>query len=593
MENVTKDDTKLVSLIPLEDSWFSEAKVSPAAKAHLESALKSLKSAKDPTPAFKLYGSDSAEELIRRFLDSVDWSRVIVPDGWKEYEYSRIAKAGRQGGHPSWDELEPLFFMYQTRLSSVNFVDEEVMQECIDDLLRCFHNQIVPVSVDLSLAKLLSKDKIFTTAAGCRDFNLKKTDLTAQLRAIGDLKSGLADHFRMYTFVKVTKNKPRLFMPGAFAHMIDQARYCVPRLECIQNDLRTRGAMSSMYSFGDKIGFDPLFHDIMPHKLEIALKHLKNILERNRLHLDLKKVKILYVQGDFEKMDTTTGTEQYKKLYLPQIDHTVDPKYRADQRRSMLLTTTVPIISPSGVMVDDHGTGSGMENTNEGECYCNKYYKKRCNKKFKRKMKRRLPHVIFVFGGDYINGDDSTTNLILYNVSDKDLELIKKLYQESAEEAAHECGFRINDKWRMDTHFGLYCQEGYWFTIDRNLHVTCDYMYPAALIINSIVDPLKEYKPADWDKDFRDCDVSEKLENGRYLPYFHKLIDFVDNGMKFPLLGRRERETYRILSKFERYRALQPQDERWNKTEFNLSSSRVLNYIAAKRHFKLRRLSRR
>jgi hypothetical protein len=592
MANVAQDVTSKVTLIPLEDSWFSEAKVSPVAKAHLESSLESLQSAQDHTPTFKLYGSDS-NEVIERFLDSVDWDNVIVPDGWKEYEYSRLKKAGPQGGHPSWKEMEPLFFLYQERLSPVSFVDQEIMQECIDDISRCFHQQIKPRNADSSLAKLISKDKIFNTAAGCRDFNLKKTSLIAQIHAVKDYESGLADHFRMYTFEKFQKQKPRIFMPGAFSHMIDQARYCVPRLERIQQDLRERGAYSSMYSFGDKIGFDPLFHDIMAAKFEIELKYLKRRLIQNRRRFDLKKVKILYVQGDFEKMDTTTGTDQYNKLYLPQTDHTVLPEFRADHRRSMLLTTTVPIISPSGVMIGDHGTGSGMENTNEGECYCNKYYKKRTNKKFSHKMKRKLPHVIYVFAGDFENGDDSTSNLIIYDVSDSDLEIIKSLYQAAAEEAARECGFRINDKWRMDCNFGLYCQEGYWFSIDSNLHVTCHYMYPAALILNSIINPLKEYSRADWDKDFRDIDVAEKLDNGKYLPYFTQLIDYVDNGMKYPLLGRRERETYRILSKFERYRALQSQDERWNKSEFNISSSPVLNYVMAKRNFKLRRLSRR
>lgn len=282
-------------------------------------------------------------------------------------------------------------------------------------------------------------------------------------------------------------------------------------------------------------------------------------------------------------MDTTTGVSQYDEIYLPIITEAYAEKDRNHIREASRQTVLMPIITPSGVIVDPHGTGSGMENTNDGEGNCNLYYGKRTEKLYVVKMKRRLPSVMYEFAGDYYNGDDSTRNIIFYDITDEQLASTQQYYMVSALQAAAECGFRINEKWRMDIHFGLYNQNGYWFKWDNDLNVACHYMYPAALILNSIINPEKEYSKSTWDKDYRDIDVTEKLDNGRYLPYFHELVHFVDNGMKFPLLGRNEMETNRILSKYERYRALQSLSERYNRQDWTLSKSATLNYVLSYR----------
>jgi hypothetical protein len=282
-------------------------------------------------------------------------------------------------------------------------------------------------------------------------------------------------------------------------------------------------------------------------------------------------------------MDTTTGLEQYDKLYLPLAEKCIAPEFREGFKEAMIQTVIMPIISPSGVMIGVHGTGSGMENTNNGESWCNLYYGTELLEKFQDYMSVKLPRVIYEVVGFYVNGDDSTFNIIFYDISDAEMDKAMKYFQSAAERTAKECGFRINDKWRMDEHFGLYNQNGYWFTINQDLTCTCTFIYPAALILNSIMNPEKQYTKASWDKDYRDLDVTEKLDNGRYLPYFHELIEFVDSGMKYHLLGRTENETRRILSKWDRYRALQSLSERYNRQDYNIATSPTVMFVLQSR----------
>jgi hypothetical protein len=584
MKSIAKQSSLgTTKIVPLTDEWFDAAKVSIDARLHLERSLRGLIKEQAPTPSFPLYGSRDSQSLITRFLDAVPWEQYDLPPGVKEYEYDRLKKVGPQGGHPAWKDVEPLFMLYQERLSPVSFLSARTIVECQNKYTSVYLDPIVPVDADLSLAQLLSHDKVMTTAAGCRDFNLKKTDPKAQDRAVHDIKTELFRKFRMYVFERYNKLKPRIFMPGPFSSMIDQASFIVPIMDRLQESLRS-DLDSPLYHFADKVGFDTMFHDFFAHHMEFALKRLRRRLQRMGIRYDLTNVRVLYVQGDFEKMDTTTGTEQYRKIYIPITEVAIHSAYRSAYAESMLQTTTMPIISPSGVMVGNHGTGSGMENTNDGEKVCNLYYGTETKHRFDNYMTSNYPHIIYEFAGDYYNGDDSTFNILLYDVSDEDVDIITTSFQQAAETVAQECGFRINDKWRMDTHFGLYNQNLYWFKFQKDNTVSCTYMYPASLILNSIINPEHQYTKSTWDKDFRDLDVTTKLDNGRYLPYFHLLIDFVDNGMRYRLFRHEEKETYRILRKYRKYRALQSLSERYNRQDYDIKMSPTAKYVLDKIH---------
>mgnify|MGYP004447632765 FL=1 len=563
MEKLEKVETSKVSVVPLTEQWFVKADVSAKDKEHLLKSLHNLEVGRETTPCFKLYGSSSVE-IVKRFLDSIDWNRIDVPDGWKEYEYDRLSKFGPQGGYRPWKEISELFHLYQSRLKPC-YVVLESFNEFIKNYGTIFCQML---KVDDTLAELIATDKIQDRAAGCRRFALKKKDPEAQKVAIKDFKSGLADQFFMYTFSRYYKNKIRLFMPGPFASMLDQSRYVLPFLTAIQNDIKAKRASSSLVQHADKIGFDECF--------SIMSEEINNEISSS----DISKLAFVYVQGDFEKMDTTTGTSQYEKLFIPAIAksfrYSAKSKNYSELHKSMIKTTTMPIASPEGMMTGEHGTGSGMENTNIGEGCSNDYYQLNQIKKLYQYAKRK--HLRIKVVSRRVNGDDSCLVIILYDPTPEKLAILKEIIQASAEDSAEECGFIINEKWRIDENFGLFCQNAFWYDVKER---RIKWFYPSSLILNSILNPEHEYAKSEWDKDYRDIDIAEKLDNGRNLPYFTQLVKFVDNGMRFPLLGRNEQETSRILSKYERYRALQPEHERWNKLAYlsNMSNSPTLNLI--------------
>lgn len=552
-----------VTIVPLTEKWFEDAKVTDPNRNHLLKSLHNLEAGIAPTPSFKLYGS-SEIEIVEKFLDSVPWKTIEVPPNWEEYEYSRLKKFGPQGGFPPWSEVSDIFHQYQENLAKCT-VDDTILTKCKKQYETIYCQML---SVDQSLALLLASNKIEDRAAGCRWFELKKTDPDAQRYAVADFRSGLYLAFFMYTFEKWEKQKSRIFMPGPFACMLDQARFVQPFLLAIQNDIRAKRSKSKLVQHADKIGFDECFAIMGEEISEFFTSH------------DPKCWIIVYGQGDFYKMDTTCGSEQYNKLFIPIMATSFrfgkDSNPYNELQRSMLMTTSIPIASPEGMMVGEHGTGSGMENTNIGEGCSNDYYQLKLDSN----MREKAPELRgkWFLLSRRVNGDDSAYVWVLHKSCD--VGKFEELIQESANSAADECGFRINEKWRLGTDFGLFCQNGFYYDIKSR---TVKWFYPSALILNGILNPKKEYKKKDWDKDYRDLDIAEKLDNGKGLPYFNQLIDYVDNGLKYPLLGESEPETNRILSKYESYRALQSLDERYNRQEWNPSSSPTVNYILSKR----------
>jgi hypothetical protein len=559
-ENQTEDISK-VSIVQLSEKWFIDAKVSSKDKEHLLKSLNNLKRGRAPTPSFKLYGS-SSRKLVTKFLDSIAWNSIDVPEGWKEYEFDRLSKFGPQGGYRPWEEMRELFHMYQTRLKPC-VCNLSVLRELAKsyDSIFC---QMLPAKETLKF--LIKAQKIQDRAAGCRQFSLKKTDVFAQVTAIKDFESNLCRYFFMYTFSRYYKNKIRLFMPGSFAHMIDQARYVQPFLVAIQTDIEAKRSKSLLRQHSDKIGFSKCF-DIMSDEINDML-----------ISSPLSEWTLIYVQGDFEKMDTTTGSDQYINLFIPLMSRAFRYSEKSENYRkletSMLLTTTVPIASPDGMMTGEHGTGSGMENTNIGEGCCNDYYQLNTIVILTRKCKSES--IEFKTAARRVNGDDSAYVFLVKSKSPEILARFKELVQESAQISAEECGFIINDKWRIDENFGLFCQNCFWY--DAKLRKV-RYMYPSSLILNSIINPEKEYSKSTWDKDYRDIDIIEKCDNGSTLPYFKELVKFVDNGMKFHLLGRSEKETRRILSKYDKYRALQSLHERYNRQDYDITKSPTIRLI--------------
>lgn len=538
-------------LAPLD--WESLRRdCSPDSIRALERSLKALEAGQAPTPSFKLYGKTDVS-VVTNFLQSL--RKGDYPSWMLDYEDSRVSKFGPQGGHAPWKEIKDDFMLYLSRPTGVSYVDSDVIKEMNRDYRQLSCNML---SVTDTLAQLKNDDKILERAAGWNTFQLKKTDIAAQQEAIRVAKTGVWKKGKGYVFSRYNKLKKRIFMPMPFSLMLKQGQYYVPFLSGIQKDLLLKKNRSPFRFWAEKNGFKECF--------DVMSRSLRDVRFPNSW-------KIVYSQRDFEKMDTTTGYEQYNKLFVPSLDaayHQAMP----DMHEAMLMTVTAPIITPSGITTGPHGTASGAEVTNGGETVCNDYYDRRLRKILEDECnEKRIRYTLITTQG---NGDDGTS---VFAVHPADYRAWKDLYTAAADQAAKECGFRTQaSKWRIDTDFGLYCQNMYW--IEGN---EFKFAYPAALILNSVINPEHQYQPSDWDKDYRDLDICEKLDNGVGLPYYRELVIYVDKGMKYPLLGRSEAETKRILSKYERYRQLQYQTENFNRRDWNPSSSPTVNLILGMR----------
>lgn len=543
--------------VEMTEKWKKDAHISDEDWSYLLRSLHSLEKEMPPTIPFPLYGRtgiDIAEDFLKRYVDP----NPNIPTWMKDYEHSRLAKFGPQGGHKSWDELKPLFDLYQERYVEVMDVPETTLQYLFDKYSQ-LHCEML--SIDDALRALKRDKHIETRAAGCRRFSLKKTDKEAQIFAVKDLKSGLYLFFFGYTFSRYNKLKLRLFMPMPFSDMINEARWYNPFLKAIQDDLRQKGAESSFTFWADKLGFKECFR-ILSDKM-------------NQNYSPKQNSELIYVQRDFEKMDTTTGPRQ-QELFSKTMGHSFHYGMNSEPMRELIkamnFPVTCPIATPSGMMVGDHGEASGATVTNGAETVNNDAYDETGEQILRDKCKKEnIQYIRLVSAG---NGDDGMTIYLLFDKANHDrfVELIRESYKEAADKH----GFIIQeDKWHISTEYGLYCQNMVWYE-DGKLR----FAYPAVLILNSIVNPEHQYSAKEWDPDYRDLNVTQKLDNGEGLPYFHELINYVDNGMKYHLFRDKSSKTVsRIFSKYEKYRALQRLDERYNRQEWTPMSSPTVNYL--------------
>lgn len=551
-------------VLPLDERWFHG--VTPKARHHLVNSLKSLEAGRAPTPSFKLYGKKDVS-IVDDFFNQVKASGLKVPEWQLEYEMSRKEKFGPQGGYAPWKELQENFELYYTRPGKIKRSEE--LQKIVANVHKKYGKMNLRTENLSNTLNLLKKDdKILDRAAGWRSFDLKKTDPKAQAIALADARSGNWMNGWFYTFSRFNKQKKRIFFPGPFSFMIVEAQYYYPFLKYIQNSLRTEKYQSPFTFWADKIGFNKMFDDIVTPLV------LNNMNYPSHL---------VYVQRDFEKMDTTVGEEQTLFSFYPRLDQAFGFSKPEEKlwRDIIHFGATSPVATPSGMYTGYRGKASGANTTNGDETCCNedydtvfKYYLDQLCTKY------RICYSVLYTGG---NGDDGIA--IFYLVDLRRYSTFERCIREAAEKAANLFGFRVQgDKWHISRKYGLYCQRMVTFRDNKVWNG-----YPATLILNSIINPEKEYSKSTWDKDYRDLDIIEKLDNGANLQYFHQLIDFVDNGMKYRLLGRSEKETRRILSKYDKYRALRDEPFNWQDPELSksITNSPTVQYLLSKRKISL------
>lgn len=544
-----KQETQQKQLL-VPTNWAKLARYCSATSlAYLKQSLERLEKGQAPTPSFPLYGKRDSS-LVDEWFNTL--GKLDLPDWLVEYEQTRIAKFGSQGGLPPWKDLEPTFMLYKTAIKDVSFVDQNVLTDMIREYKMLNARKL---AIKDTLDHLIKTDKIETRAAGWPEFQLKKTDKLAQSIAVrfalsGDWKYGVG-----YVFARFNKQKQRIFMPMPFSSMLVQARYFVTFLGGIQMDLLQRKTHSAFLPWADKIGFSHCF-DLMEEELNSA-----NIRDDEY---------VVYFSNDFEKMDTRTGPSQYRNFVLPIMAAAHHNVHDYELYDAMMFTTDAPIVSPSGTMTPGHGTASGAEVTNGGESICNDYFQRR----FLKLLGLSLPNS-WRIASRRLNGDDSI--LVFFVKRTLDLEHFSDAVRQCLTQVCTETGFDVQtEKLEISDVFGKYCQNVLQYDPKARQLMWC---YPTVLALNAIVNPEKEYTARDWDKDYRDIDIIQKLDNTSRHPAFHKFVDYVRKGMKYPLLGSSEAETKRILSKYDRYRSLQSLSERYNRTDYNISNSPTVAYV--------------
>lgn len=513
---------------------------------YLKESLRRLENGIAPTPSFPLYGKRDVS-IVEDWMHTIDTS--TLPEWFKEYERSRVVKFGPQGGVPKWSEIVEDVMLYKTAHHDVEYVDPEIMGKLTRKYGK-LHPRLMGVR-DV-LQHLIRSDKIETRAAGWNQFQLKKTDVQAQQEAVkfalnGNYKKGYG-----YVFSRFNKQKKRIFMPMPFSLMLKQAQAFVPFMALIQSSLLSEKHRSPYVFWADKVGW----------------KITEQIIERLLVEAAITPDEYLvYFSNDFIKMDTRTSTKQYDSFYLPIVFAEYHSRDVCDAIR---LTTQTPIITPAGLLSGDLGTASGAETTNCGETHCNEYFQERMDKLLHGELGMDYRRIVCLG-----NGDDSTCVYAVRRTVPFDK--FKETLGAVLDRVSKETGFDVQtEKLEISTEFGKYCQHVFSFDVATNKLL---WAYPSVLILNAIVNPEKQYKRSDWDKDYRDIDIIQKLDNGTGHPLFHELIDFVRRGMKMPLLGNSEQETARILSKYDKYRSLQSLSERYNRQDYHISDSDTVEYL--------------
>lgn len=556
-----------VILSPISNSdWRG---VSPAAREHLENSMRSLESAKESTPAVPLYGKDDWS-VVTDFYKYAQERGIVYPKWQLEYELSRESKFGRQGGRAAWEQLKPDVLMYITNVKPCRY---EQIPETIEKYktLNCRM-----LSVQKTLDHQVQTGKIEDRAAGWRNFNLLKSDKKAQDDAVHDASTkAIWEKAWAYIFSYIRKQKNRIFIPAPFCINILQAQYHDPFLEAIQKDLKANKINSPFTSWGDKVSFKFLFEELMAVKSK-----------------EIKGHKVLHVVRDFYHMDTTQGPEQKSKHYVPKLAAAFGFRPGStsyfEMQDKVLFSNRMYIATPDGMIRNRvKGEGSGATVTNNGECCCNEDYTEALHREVDKRCKTKglVAGKHYRLLDSYFNGDDGIDRYVILKMTDKELGLFMSIVQASAEYVADLFGFIVNEKWKMSLEYGIYCQYEVYIDEAGNFHAD----YPVSLALNAGMHPMREVSKSVWDSDYVDWRWESILRPLANRQDFTAVVDYVDNGLKYGLFGKTKQDFERILSKYDKYKALRDSSYQFNiwdeAMDKNPALSPVIIYLAKKRGF--------
>lgn len=323
------------------------------------------------------------------------------------------------------------------------------------------------------------------------------------------------------------KQKWRIFFMAGFAYVLKQGQLIQPLIKAIQTLIDRRDERWDHYA--SKRGFD----------------FVEALLKQSILQSKGVPGQILYVQLDFDKMDTSCGLNQYNNLVNPMLGAAYPSIPEVEVSEINNYAVEMPVLCPDGLCSGPHGTASGVSGTNMDESIINDIYQYILIER----LGKLLPHLILI--KRQLDGDDGC---LLYLCSQPATEADIETIKTEAANVAHLLGLEYNkDKMHVSTEYGLYLQ--------RMLSINDEGMflgaYPTIQALNTLMWPERSVNPKLWDTDYWVLRWIEVCENCKHHPLFHEFIDFVVAGDKTRLgTSNGEAQFRTLLSKWAVYTKL-------------------------------------
>jgi len=297
-----------------------------------------IREGKMPTARTPLYKDKTIEQVQE------EWKQVLgkYADTFPrltEYEETRWAKFGPQGGYPPLDErMEDLEKYFSPR--KIPEIDAATLDRLITktrEYLFGKAHSIRKLSPEQVLNRDIEEDKV-NTNSGLPDFS-KRSDPEVQTRAIKDANSGKWKEYPAILGSRASKLKSRfIFMFSMSTNLVEKG-YVIPLMEAIRRN--------RPLSFSAWEGFDDV---------ELALEEQDFFAGSN------------FASMDYSKMDTTVRAWHMENVVYPVLAPVLQPRDREGLLESLLHSVSLPVMISEDKWVEgDHGEASGSGWTNFSE----------------------------------------------------------------------------------------------------------------------------------------------------------------------------------------------------------------------------------
>uniref|UniRef100_A0A2V0RNR6 RdRp n=1 Tax=viral metagenome TaxID=1070528 RepID=A0A2V0RNR6_9ZZZZ len=445
-----------------------------------------------PTPRTPLYKDTPPDQVLEnwcKILDQVEVENKIL-EPLIQYDKSRKAKFGPQGGLRPWNEREEDFkSYYDSPIAAEDYksgLNEDVILDCRD---ICFGTQAMqnkrPVTVEKVVSQDIYDDKL-NSVSGCYDY-AKRDDPSVIARAIYDVANGIWERYPMILGSRSQRGSERFIFIAPFSLNLVEKTFLYPLME------RIRSVGDPFFSAWE--GFS---------QVEQGFKDDNFFSEENT-----------YIQQDFTKMDRHVNRKQMH------IVAEICAKFwqlSFAQKFSELLQFILDIpvlISLDKLVTGTHGMPSGSGMTNFAESLISLY-------------------LILTYSYNGLEvvafqglGDDGVIAIRRNGMDDSEIFAVM-------EAGAKEIGQILNpEKQGISDHTTIYLQR---FFDDRipNQGMVLG-MYPSVLALNTAIYPERFHDARKWSKEMEILRWIMILENCKNLPYFRKLIQFFIEGDKYKL----------------------------------------------------------